>query len=173
MIAKPMNIDPNIYYESYISAIPEADLVLALENSIKDSKKIAELVTPELENYAYAEGKWTIKQLFQHMVDCERLLSYRVLSLSRNEKGRLLGFDEDEYVKFDGSDQLSLSEIMTDFELARKCTISLIKSIPSTQLDLEGNANGTKTSARIIAWFMAGHQNHHNKILMERYIGKS
>ena len=169
-IEKPKNLDPSIYYKSLIDNSPDTDLFSALENSLIQSIETALEFNSVKESFAYAPDKWTVKQLFQHLVDCERILSYRVLCIARKEKGQLLGFDEDEYVKFDNSENRSLTEIMDDFKAARNSTISLLKSIPLEAFDYVGNSNGIQASARTISWFIAAHTTHHVGVLKERYV---
>lgn len=170
MITRPENLDPTVYYKPLIDKVAEEDAVQALENSLDQTVEIMESIFPEQESFAYAEGKWNLKQLFQHLVDCERIMAYRALSLARGEKGSLLGFDDQAYVDRDGSQNVSLKSIQLDFITARKSTLSLVKSIPVDQLDLIGNANGISSTARMVVWFIAAHNYHHNSVVLERYL---
>lgn len=170
MIEKPENLDPELYYTSFIEMVPEKSIYEALENSLSESVNLMQAIEKSAEDYAYAEGKWTVKQLFQHLIDCERILSYRALSVARNEKGTLLGFNEDDYVLLDGSTNNSLESIMNDFKIARASTISLLKSLPMENMTFVGDANGINADANMIFWFIAGHHMHHNKVFKERYL---
>ncbi|MFT5878106.1 MAG: hypothetical protein ACJA2N_000095 [Salibacteraceae bacterium] len=170
IIEKPKNLEPTLYYRSYIDSVSETSMMSCMENSLKLAVELAGQISGDKESYAYAPGKWTVKQLYQHLIDCERILSYRVLSIARNEKGRMLGFDEDQYVVFDNSAKRSFSEILEDFVVARKSTMSLLKSLPVSAYDLVGDSNGVEASARTISWFIAGHTYHHLAVLKERYL---
>ena len=172
MIEKPENIDPNVYYKALIDKVDEVDLLTALNNSLYESKEVGITIHESMEGYAYEEGKWNLKQLFQHLVDCERIMSYRALSLARNEKECLLGFDDQMYVDYDNSENRSLKEIILDLEIARKSTISLVNSLPIKSLNYLGNANGIKSTARMVLWFIAAHNFHHLEIVKERYLKK-
>ncbi|MGB0390563.1 MAG: DinB family protein [Salibacteraceae bacterium] len=170
MIRKPEKVDPKIYYASFIDKVKEEDLIIALSNSLNETEELIKQVSNKEETFAYAPGKWNIKQLIQHMIDCERILAYRLLSLARNEKGKLLGFEENNYIEFDGTALLTLPSIFEDFKIARLSTISLVKSLPIKNLDFFGNANGIDCTARMMGWFISGHNIHHNQVLRDRYL---
>ncbi len=170
MIKKPENLDPKVYYKPLIDKVVEEDAVQALENSLAQTVELIESISSDQESFAYADGKWNLKQLFQHLVDCERIMAYRALSLARGEKGTLLGFDDQAYVDMDGTQNVNLKSIKLDFIAARKATISLVKTIPFNQLELVGNANGISSTAKMVIWFIAAHNYHHNSIVLERYL---
>ncbi len=170
MIEKPEVLDPQVYYKSLIDKVIEVDAIEALENSLDETIDLMESVPRSKEDYSYDEGKWNVKQVFQHLVDCERIMAYRILSLARNEKGTLLGFDDQGYVAMDGTSNRTILEIMKDFVAARNSTISLCKSLPVKQLDLMGNANGIPSTARLVTWFIAAHNYHHNTVIIDRYL---
>jgi hypothetical protein len=169
-IEKPKNLDPKIYFKQLIEKVKEDNLETALENSLEISVDYGALVSSEKETFAYAEGKWNIKQLFQHLTDCERIMAYRALSIARGEKGRLLGFDDQGYVDQDNSNNRSLRTIIEDFRIARSGTISLMKSLSAESLDFEGDSNGINATSRTVFWFIAAHNFHHMEILKERYL---
>ena len=135
-----------------------------------ETMELIKTIPSSKENYAYADGKWNIKELFQHLADCERVFSFRILCIGRQDPMNLPGFDEDLYVKNDFSMDRNLTQIGADFDAARKSTISLIKSLSPKVLDHFGNANNIPLSPRIIGWFNAGHNDHHNQIVKERYL---
>lgn len=170
MILKPNNYAPNAYFKSIIEAVPESDLISALENSSVETIELIKSIPPEKESYAYAENKWNIKQLYQHVVDCERIFCFRALSLARKESQSFSGFDDQKYVNNDFSEKTNLNQICADYDVLRGSTISLMRSIQSEVLDFEGNANGITVTPRIVGWFMAGHNYHHNMVIRERYL---
>ena len=170
MIAKPKSLDPNMYYESYIGNIPETDMVEALQNSEIATVQLINSIPDELHAYAYSEGKWTVKELFQHLIDCERILCYRALTFARKDQTHLPGFDENEYVVNDFSNQRSLEEIRNEFFIVRKGTIALFQSFSDEALDFKGVSNNVTFTPRVIGWFLVGHNNHHNQIITDRYL---
>ena len=168
-ILKPSNLDPKVYFKSLIDAVPETDLMTALEHLKYETLRVLRAIPVEKENYAYAEGKWTIKQLAQHIVDCERILAYRALSVARKEPGKLAGFDEGLYVQNDFSEWRSLKDICNEFEATRNSTQFLVSSFHPDILDQVGNANGVEVTTRTLSWFIAAHNVHHINVIQERY----
>jgi hypothetical protein len=170
MITKPNYLDPDLYFKSFIDNLEDKDLISALERSKNETLQLMRLIPKEKENFAYAEGKWTVKQLFQHLADCERVFSFRALSIGRLDPLNLPAFDEDLYVKNDFTQNIGLSQICEDYEMARNSFTSLMKSLNPKVLDHFGKANNIAISPRIVGWFNVGHNDHHNKILKERYL---
>jgi uncharacterized damage-inducible protein DinB len=170
MVLKPDHYAPNAYFKSIIEEIPEEDLISALVNSRLETIDLIQSIPSKKESYAYAEEKWNVKQLFQHVIDCERIFNFRALSLARRESQKFSGFDDQAYVDYDCTERISLNRIGEDYAISRLSTISLMESIQPEILDFEGNANGITVTPRIVGWFIAGHNYHHNKIIRERYL---
>ena len=152
----------------YINLVDQDDVLILLE---KQSQEFPEFLNNFIEkaDYAYAPGKWTIKELAGHMVDTERILCYRLLCFARGEKTPLPGFEEDDYVKNAHFSDRSLLSIGEEFSLLRRANQYLFNSLNETELDQIGTASGRPMSARAILFVMAGHVIHHTQIIKERY----
>jgi len=154
--------------QNYINQI-EGDVIEILEKQVEDfSSFINNLVAKS--DYAYAPGKWTIKELVGHVIDTERILVFRLLSFARGEKASLPGFEEDDYVANAHFKDRSLFSLSDEFTLLRKSNLYLIKSLNEDELNRTGNANGKQISVRAIIYVLAGHIIHHTKIIKERYL---
>lgn len=169
-ISKPKNLDEGLYFKALIDKVSEEDLLVALEKSLNFTQELALRIPISKEGYAYEKGKWTIKQVLQHLVDCERVFNYRAMSIARGEKGNMLGFDENVYAINDSSQSRSMSEIVKELEVVRRSTIALFSSFNTDQLNQEGTANGLPLSPRIIGWFCAAHNYHHVEVIRSRYL---
>lgn len=123
-----------------------------------------------LENYAYAPGKWTIKELIGHLIDTERILVYRLMSFSRGESQMLPNYDEDHFVANAESHLRILEEMAEEFRLLRKSNMYLFKSLSDNQLDKIGASSGNQTSVRSLVFVCAGHIIHHVNVIKERYL---
>ena len=121
-------------------------------------------------DYRYDEGKWTIKEIIQHLIDSERVFSYRALRISRNDKTPLPGFDENSFVENTNSNQRSLQGLLTEMAVVRQATLSLFSSFSVEQLERIGMASNHQISVRAIGFIIIGHQEHHQKIFQERYL---
>ena len=121
-------------------------------------------------DYAYAPGKWTIKELAGHVIDTERILVYRLTAFARNEKAALPGFDEDEYVANAHFADRSLSSFAEEFSLLRKANLYLFRSLLDEELDHIGTASERQLSVRALLYVIPGHLIHHTRVIKERYL---
>ena len=155
-------------FNNYINLV-NGDVIKILENQISDfSNFLNNLV--EKGDYAYAPGKWTLKELAGHIIDTERIMIYRLTCFARNEKAMLPGFDEDNYVTNSFFKDRSLFSLSMEFAALRKANMFLIKTLNDEELDRIGNANGKNVSVRALIYILAGHVIHHANIIRERYI---
>lgn len=152
----------------YINLVDQDDVLVLLE---KQSLEFPEFLNNFIEkaDYAYAPGKWTIKELAGHMVDTERVLCYRLMCFARGETNPLPGFEEDDYVRNAHFSDRSLLSIGEEFSLLRRANQYLFNSLNETELSRIGTASGRPISTRAILFVMAGHVIHHTKIIKERY----
>lgn len=170
---KPSQLQPNEFapfYADYIKAVDEVDLLEGLENSMQDFDAFILQIPTEKHEYRYAEGKWTIKDIVQHLIDAERIFAYRALRIARKDQTPLPGFEENDYVDAAFANQRTLSELMEEFKLIRKTTFLLFKTFSDEQLLQTGTASEKPVSVRAIGFITIGHQMHHQKVIRERYL---
>ena len=158
------------FYKSYIQVLENVELQEELEISLHKFIKFVQNIPMDKFDYRYADGKWTIKEIIQHLIDCERVLSYRALRISRNDKTPLPGFDENSFVENTNSNQRSLQGLLTEMAVVRQATLSLFSSFSVEQLERIGMASNHQISVRAIGFIIIGHQEHHQKIFQERYL---
>ena len=158
------------YYATYISKVEEADLVEELEISVHEFIKFVQNIPLDKYDYSYAEGKWTIKDIIQHLMDSERIFAYRALRIARNDKTPLASFEENEYAAIAGANQRSIRDLLTELAIVRQATIALFKTFSEDVLKRIGVASGYDVSVRALGVIIIGHQKHHQRIFMERYL---
>ena len=158
------------YFAEYLQFDADANLLEVLDQQTQQILAIYEPLTEQQANYAYAEGKWSFKELLGHIVDSERIFAYRALAISRGETQSLPGFDENQYMDQAGFENQSAEEVLTQYKTTRAATIALVQSFTQTQGNAIGSANGQKISARALAWMIAGHEKHHYNIIQARYL---
>ncbi len=158
------------YFSTYINILENLNLIEDLEISLHEFIRFVQNIPMDKFDYRYAEGKWTIKEIIQHIIDTERIFSYRSLRISRNDKTPLPGFDENEYVDNSNGNTRSLQDLLTEMAVVRQSTLSLFKSFSSEQLLRIGTASNNQISVRAIGFIIIGHQKHHQKIFEERYL---
>ncbi|MBC7746184.1 MAG: DinB family protein [Flavobacterium sp.] len=157
------------YCSAYINTVSD-NVMGELEYQATSFPQFLAELSDETANHSYAEGKWTIKQLVGHTIDTERILAYRLLRISRNDKTPLPGFDENAYVSFSDFNERSLKSLANEFAALRKANMFLYNSIKEDDLHKTGSTNGTTVSIRALLFIIAGHLNHHRNIITDRYL---
>ena len=159
------------YYQGYLNLVmEEEDYLKAMEKNTREWKKLLEEIPKEKRDYAYAEGKWTIREMLQHVIDCERVFVYRALSFSRRDASPLPGFDETSWGQHSGGASRGWKELEEEMMLVRKSSILFFESLTDEQLAFKGTASNNPQNAYTLAWLVSGHCAHHIKILKEKYL---
>lgn len=158
------------FYSTYIQAIKNVELIEELEISLHNFIKFVQNIPMDKFDFRYAEGKWTIKDIIQHLIDAERIFAYRALRISRNDKTPLPGFEENDYVDDANANARSIQDLLTEFSAVRHSTLLLFKSFSEEQLKRIGTASNADVSVRAIGFIIIGHQKHHQKVFQERYL---
>lgn len=157
------------FYGKYIEKIVQDHPLAALEASLQEAQAFLPSIPAEKADYRYADGKWSVKELLQHLIDTERIMAYRALSFARNEQKSLPGFDENAYASVADVSGRNIEEMAQEFLELKRSNISLFRSFTLENLLRTGSMNGGPASARALAFIIAGHQRHHLNILTERY----
>ncbi|MBU3679328.1 MAG: DinB family protein [Candidatus Kapabacteria bacterium] len=166
---KPHTNEYPAYYAKYIDALGEVDLTSILISQIDEIKTLSSL-TDERALYRYAEGKWSIKEVLGHLIDCERVFAFRAMSIARGEQQPLPGFDENAYVANTSFDAQPVSHLIEELISVRHATITLLRSLTPDEQLRSGTANGKPITVRALFWIIAGHVKHHAEILRTRYL---
>jgi uncharacterized damage-inducible protein DinB len=153
--------------ETYISKV-NGDIIEVLEEQVFGIPALFEL-NKDKENFAYAEGKWTLKEMLGHIIDCERIFVYRMTAFARNEQQHLPGFDEDEYVLNARFSERNYEDMIEEFSALRKANLYFFKSLNEAELARKGVASEREINVKSILFIAAGHIIHHVGVLKERY----
>lgn len=158
------------YYASYIEEAPAADLIDTMETQNREIPAMLLEVPEARGGFRYADGKWTLREVVQHLNDAERVFGFRLLWFARNSGTDLPGFDENRWVPEGDAERRALAELAAEFSAIRKSTIAMIKLMTDDQMRRRGTASGNQFSCQALAWIMAGHVTHHARVLRERYL---
>jgi uncharacterized damage-inducible protein DinB len=159
------------YYETYIRQVSdEYTLIEELEISQHRLIKFVQNIPMDKFDYRYEEGKWTIKDILQHLIDSERIFAYRALRFSRNDITPLASFDENAYVDQANGNGRSIMDLLTELAVVRQSSLSLFKTFTQEQLSRKGVAADCSMSVRALGFVIIGHQNHHQIVFEERYL---
>ena len=167
----PSNEFPN-YAQPYVYAAQKTTKNI-LENLQYSLNLVFELLGDlpmEKHEYAYAEGKWTIKELVQHMIDTERIFAYRAHRISRNDQENLFGFNEGEFIVNSNANAIDLIDLLKEFSLLRKSNITMFKNFSDDMLLKIGEASSQPISVRALGVLLSGHVLHHLTVIEERYL---
>lgn len=158
-----------VYFDRYINSIDDIELSDALINYganllTKNKHKLA-----EAGDNIYAPGKWTVKEIIQHLIDSERVFSYRALRFARNDKTELPGYDENAFALESKAGERDIDDMLTEFDLLRKSTVCLFNSFDKTMLGRNGVCFNKEISVLALGFVMAGHTLHHTNVIKEKY----
>ena len=157
------------FYHGYVATVPEGDVVALLRQNGGELHDALAAIPEDRGGFRYAEGKWSIREVVGHLIDAERIFTYRALRIARGDTTPLAAFDENEYVKTAGSDARTLSNLAREFGAVREASVQLFESLPDDAWGRSGVASGKDVSVRALAYITAGHAMHHLRILRERY----
>jgi uncharacterized damage-inducible protein DinB len=167
-ITRPQPSEFAPFYAGYIGKVPDSGPVALLNDQIAALDALRAL-PDDKGNHAYADGKWTVKEVLGHLADAERVFSYRLTRIARGDQTPLAGFEENAWAKTAPHGRRKMSSIVDEMIAIRRSTLALIDSLDDATIGNSGVANNTPVTARAICWILAGHTKHHLDILAERY----
>lgn len=170
MIARPAADEYSPYYDMYISKVPEGNVIDALRTQLHESARFLEALPEADAAFRYAPGKWTVREVVGHLIDSERIFSYRILCIARGETASLPGFDENSYAQVSNVNTRPMQAVATEFAHVRAGTIALIEGLDEAAIGRRGLANGNAITPRALAFIIAGHEKHHIGVIRERYL---
>jgi hypothetical protein len=158
------------FYHKYICQVQEDDVRPAISHNSETATSFFKTLPDEKWSYRYAEGKWSVKEMLQHIIDTERIFSYRSLCIARKETTALPGFEEADYAAASKADRRTKEELLTEFETVRKSIEQLYASFDEEQLASIGISNNNPISVNAIGFIIPGHMQHHINVIRERYL---
>ncbi len=161
------------FYADYIQrAIKRNDILAALPLQIDEIRSALGHLTDEQARFKFGPLEWSIKEVIGHLIDGERVFSYRLLRISRNDQTPLPGFDQEDYVREAGFDNSPLSDLLNEFVFLRRANILAIKNMSDESVSRTGTASDSTVSARTLIYMLVGHVEHHMASLRENYLPK-
>jgi hypothetical protein len=167
---KPEQTEFAPYYGHYVSLVEDGDIIETLSSQADELRSLIGRLPEEMGKSAYAEDKWTIKEMLSHIIDGERIFSYRVLRVARGDETPIEGFDQDDYIENANANARPFAELLDEFDLQRRSNLLLVRNISDDDSRRMGTASQNPVSARALVYIMAGHVSHHANVLRERYL---
>jgi hypothetical protein len=169
-ISRPAPTEYAPYYGRYIDLVPEGDILTFLSGQIHKTLSLVGSVGEDKADFRYAPGKWSIREVVGHVIDTERVFAFRAFAFSRNDRNALPGMDQEEYARGANHGERRLSAILDEYRSVRGATIALVGSFSEEMLMRTGTASGFGFTVRSLAYIIAGHEQHHLRVLRERYL---
>ncbi|MEO5581094.1 MAG: DinB family protein [Saprospiraceae bacterium] len=157
------------YFNRYIEQVPGEDPIAVLKQSNLTSRDLMRSLSLNQWDHRYAEGKWSIKEVWVHILDTERIFAYRALRFGRGDETALPGFDQDTYILPSNGAHRTITSIVAEYEAVRKSTLTLFENFTGEALSRSGLASNNKVTVRAIAFIIAGHEIHHIKGFRDNY----
>jgi DinB superfamily len=168
-IGRPDAREYATFYQDYVSLVPEADILPALERQGDEIRALTAGVPSERETFRYQPEKWSVREVVGHMGDAERVFGYRLFCISRGEQAALPGFDEKVYTAASRYHRCPLGDLARQFGLLREANFAVIREFDEAAWDRTGTANASRVSVRALVYILVGHARHHCEILRSRY----
>jgi hypothetical protein len=170
-ITPPSSDEYNAFYTDYVQrASARGDVLSALPKQIDEIRTALGNLTDKQALFRDAPKEWSIKEVMGHLNDVERVFSYRLLRVSRNDATPLAGFEQNDYVREAGFDNHSFQDLIQEFEFLRRANIIAINNMKDEVVEYRGTASGFPVSARALIHMLVGHVDHHMASLHEKYL---
>jgi uncharacterized damage-inducible protein DinB len=168
-MARPLSTDHAPYFSNYINLVAGDDIEKAFEDQQLQLAGLLNSVPDNKADYAYADGKWTVKQVLLHIIDAERIFAYRALWIARKAETPLPGFDENSFAAIADVGNRKMEDLKNELVAVRSATQFLFNSFTEEELSRKGISNNKEISVNALGFITLGHLTHHFNILKERY----
>lgn len=158
------------YFGRYVARVPDGDVLATLRRQAGETAALLADFGEARGGFRYAAGKWSVKEVVGHLVDCERVFVYRALTFARGDRGPLPGFEQDDFVRDANFDARTLASLAEELALVRRSSLALFEGLDEDAWLRSGHANDTELSVRAVPWILAGHEHHHVAVLRDRYL---
>jgi hypothetical protein len=169
-IGRPVAGEYAPYHGGYVNEVPDGDVLALLERQARETIALLRGVGEQKAGHRYAAGKWSIREVIGHLVDAERVFTYRALTFARGDTTALPGFDENGWAAASNADTRTLASLIDEFSAVRAATLALFRGFGDAELARRGTASGHPVTVRGLLYVTTGHERHHVRILRERYL---
>jgi DinB superfamily len=169
-LPRPAADDAAPYYFTYIDRVPEGDVLAVLAGGVAETRRALAGVTPEREGFRYNPGKWTVREVVGHVLDAERVFGYRAFHFARGDAAPLPSMEQDAYAVAAGAGRRPLADLLDELEHLRLSHLRLFRGFDREAWERTGVASGVRFRVRSLPFILAGHEIHHRRVLVERYL---
>ena len=158
------------FFDRYINQVDNIFLMDALQQTPTFGQYIPASTLEAIGDLRYAPNKWMVKDILQHVIDTERIISYRALRFARNDKTELPGYDEEIFGQTAHATRRTIADLYDEFAAVRQSSILLFGSFDNEMLLRTGVCFHQNISVLALGFVLVGHARHHAKIIRERYL---
>jgi len=158
------------YYHTYVSKVPDGEILTNLRHIHHETQELIANLSEEKGDYRYAEGKWTIKEVLMHLIDTEQVMAYRALRVARKDKTPMPGFDQNLFAESVDVSKRTLKSLAEEYAITRDLSHVMFRHFTPQAFERMGTASDNPVSVRALAYIIMGHEIHHRKVLMEKYL---
>ena len=158
------------FFDRYINLAPDIDILDALGQQASLERVVPSETMKDLGENRYAPGKWTAKDIVQHLIDTERIMAYRAMRFARADKTSLPGFDEDDFARMAHASRRTIDDLYAEFATVRQATLALFQSFDEEMLQRTGICFNQSMSVLAVGFVLVGHPMHHANVVRERYV---
>lgn len=158
------------YYAGYVSNVPDGDILSLLQSEADRTSELLKGMSSEQASYRYADDKWSVKEVFGHVIDAERMFGNRAFCFAREDRAPLPGFEQTEYAKSSNASTRSMADLVDEFRAVRQSNLALFRSLDDDAWSHRGIGSGCEFTVRALAYIILGHELHHRAVIRERYL---
>ena len=172
MHRRPTAAESSDYFSYYINLVIGSDIEQVLEDGKAAMLAFMKTIPTHKWDFRYDKGKWSIKEVFIHVIDTERVMAYRALRMARNDQTPLPGFSQDPFVENSNAANRSVQSIIAEYTAVRNSSLAMFKSFDDVAYSRIGMASNSPFSPLSLAYVIAGHEIHHMRVIVERYLNE-
>src|SRR4030095_4320195 len=159
-----------VHLHEEINLVEQDNLKVAFSKHA-DAISFLKTIPEEKWSYRYGEGKWSIRQVVQHIIDGERIFCNRALVIARKDKTTsLVSFDQEEYEAASKADKRTKDDLISELAALQQSSIKFFGSFDDEQLQTRGTIGNYTIDVNALAFVIIGHTLHHLKLIRERYL---
>ncbi|MHB1193212.1 MAG: DinB family protein [Longimicrobiales bacterium] len=171
-VGRPDSGEYNPYYARYIALVPEGDIVETLAREMESTQALLSSVPSEREEFRYAPGKWSLREVVGHLVDTERLFAFRALWFARGGAGELSGMDQEAWARASTAHARPLADLAEEWRCLRRANVLMFAALTPEDGERRGVASGFEVTVRALPWMIAGHELYHRARIRSDYLGE-
>ena len=171
IMKKPEPSEYHPYYNGYVQLVEDGNFLQILKENSLQVKSFFGSIKKEKQDYRDEPDKWSIKQVLMHLIDTERVMAYRALTVARGDTHTALpGMDENLFAAHANVTGRTIEDLLNEFLVVRENTSLLFGYMNDAESAQVGNVLAHAITPRALGYIIIGHAQHHLNIIKQRYL---